>query len=66
MNFVCKCEHCNLYHKPTDFISLINHSDNKIRLVKWCIKCRKRRNYSQNKNYREKRPTTELHHKGFH
>ena len=66
MNIMCKCILCKKSYDPNHFISLIKHSDNKIRLTKQCLSCRKLRNKSQNKKYRELRPTNNLHHKGFH
>ena len=65
MDILCKCNHCKKYYEPNQFISMKINNDCKLRLVKECLKCRKVRNYSQNKMYRELRPTNDLHHKGF-
>lgn len=66
MNIMCKCIRCKKSYEPNQFISLINYNDDKIRITKECLSCRKLRNKSQNKIYRELRPTNNLHHKGFH
>ena len=65
MNIICKCTHCKKFCDPSHFISIKMNNDGKIRLAKECLSCRKVKNYSQNKKYRELRPTNNLHHKGF-
>ena len=66
MNIMCKCARCKKSYEPNNFINLIKYNDDKIRITKECLACRQKRNKSQNKIYRELRPTNNLHHKGFH